>query len=194
MQNTHADTYKVLYPLLKTFSRGLSHKIRTSLSVISNELSYLDLGTQEVMSLRKCSDIVKILSQIQLPNDDDLQKYLLNDFLNKISCETINSNKNVCLSPRLTSFAFALINSLITEHDLTISTDENELLFIFTTPLTNSTTEQEYKSFTSFFCEQLGWTEYTPVLIDTALFYQNFNISILNKTNHLTITLRIPLI
>lgn len=194
MQNTHADTYKTLYPILKTFSRGLSHKIRTPLSVISNELSYLASENNEILSLKRCNDIADILSQIQLPNDGDLQTYSVDNFLEKISYKKIGSNKSVTLSPRLINFSFSLIKNLTLEYNLEISTQNDSLLFIFTTPLTNSATEREFKSFTSFFCEQLGWTEYTPILIDTVLFYQNLNISILNGTNHLTITLRAPLI
>ena len=48
------------YRLFKAFTQGLSHKVRTPLSVISNEMVYLP-GTEELLSPKRCKEISEIL-------------------------------------------------------------------------------------------------------------------------------------
>lgn len=184
---------KFVYHRLRAFSRGLAHKIRTPLSVISNELSCFP-PEEKLLSPKRCQDISQILRLIQLPNDDDYSTLPLKEFLSalELPCLAKSSELYIKASVKIFRSLLALLQVLHPNIKPELSLYNNSLRLTYQTPATQNLLINRFSSFTKYYCDTLGLDSFAPPLLDTALKYHAAQITI-EHTNTVCITIEVPL-
>lgn len=187
------------YKQLSIFLKALSHKVRTPLSIVVNDLSYFKVLLPEgetTRSLDKCKAISKLLSDMHLMIDGEFKivPTSLDELTLEIEKQTkcnlmlkIDSNELsvivdvqkfvLALKATLTTFTslFLAKNSDLNEADLqpsiTISTNDGEIVVVlsYNKILTGLDRERSFTACSEVVFNELKSDNPFPVLIDIVL-------------------------
>ncbi len=182
-----------VYRLLKAFTQGLSHKVRTPLSVISNEMVYLP-GTEELLSPKRCKEIAEILQLSTLPAADDFGEMELSHFFEQLGIEAEANDMKIKASVNMFRKIFKLLKLLLKVDDIKIEVQDKKLILGCLSNMTIAATfDGAVTSFTECFCEKFAADTYMPPLLDVMLSYHAAKTRIA-VSDGLTVTIEVPLL
>lgn len=161
---------------------GLAHKIRTHLSVISNELSYLSItaGDQPIMGVERCREISRLLKEVQPPPKLELVRSDLPDLLMRlglpcpVSQDVHQDALRIEASESALRYALGLLAPLISGAPRTAilaapAAPRLVLSYAAAVRAGGSLPRAAARSFTEYFCLQCGVDSFAPPLIDAVL-------------------------
>jgi len=154
--------------------QGLFHDIRTPLSVISNELSYLGADAEQPLGLRRCREIAAILRRLQAPPFAAPQLIALDRCLGALGLPLPAASAGALISADLDTlrYCFDLIAQLLpgAQPSAAVSDDRGMLRLHYRRPSAGAAREAcRAASFTDYFCLQRGLNAVFAPLIDAAL-------------------------
>lgn len=176
---------------IQTLMRGLAHRVRTPLSVVSNELTYLAkvYQTEECRrAMDRCQGISQILKSASLSLDPSVQveEIPLPDFLrsclpgSSISAQVAPAGLCLQVNTVEVKEAFLRIKDVLTEAASDLPADwrvvleqENHRLLLqlelHTQAVPRATGDMTFSSFASFFCTACGLDLLSAPLVDALL-------------------------
>lgn len=163
--------YERLFLLL----RGLAHDIRTPLSVISNELSYLSSEERPLRGLARCREIAELLRRLQAPRLAALEPLELEACLAQLELTAPPGCAGLRLAadPEMLRYCLSLIALLMpaARPELALDAARTRITLRYTEPLAPEAHRcaRRAASFTDYFCRQCDLDRAAPPLIDAVL-------------------------
>lgn len=157
--------------LLKLYVQALSHKVRTPLGVIANDLQFFrqNLGEGEIdRSLDKCRIISSLL---KCPSTDHMVAEEISiEELSKLTGRSVVSEVNLTL-PSLVAEAIRLVAASVESETIELSKDVNkwEANFCLQQPEDSSNHHPTYSSISEFFSDELAVDSLEAPLLDAKL-------------------------
>lgn len=176
MDNKHLN--QLPFIILATLARSLAHKLRTPLSVVTNDLStfkmLLENSAEDVdRSMRRCNEISDILRSLTNIGKAELnfQKINLKEFSdqNKLGIKNISLTDFISLDSTRFNFAIQQLDTIFPDAEKVFQVNNDQLELNYTYLLKHAPKSSNYLCLSEFFQAGLGSDIIMPSLIDAIL-------------------------
>ncbi|MCB9029468.1 MAG: hypothetical protein H6619_00315 [Deltaproteobacteria bacterium] len=181
--------------LIHALTRALAHKIRTPLSVISNDLSYfqsqLEPGETErgLRKVREINEILKLCGElgsgevkIESLNAEELKDLILQN-APEIAVN-VSESKSYNLDKQKFILALQLIAHTLSDYCSKANLENCKITAVLDSKITLNVVRLEKdiktESFTSLFCEQLQFDSPYPPIIDAILIAHDLKVNLID--------------